>query len=1853
MPTQKFPSPPVAKKEANSTRINDSSYTINRSLLLTDPNPDHLVSWIDSLKLRVNDTLNKNEDELVQLRSNARKEDLKQKYRHQVFLEPFDRLGEALRKNEQAELPEEDEEFIEEEEQVPLFEHEDSPYPEEESEENYFAFDNKQHLPLPEEDSDIIEIISESEMQPEPTPSALYRGEEDNEDDQDEQHDDFNQFEADDWEESEEELEVNPALYRDPRQSYQVRDGRPRLTDMPMSKNYHQYEDEDESASEEYDEQEEQSDEQDPSEEQDEDSDENANVFDTANAAFNALADHGLDIFVAESATDGYRQQEVSQYPEETHSVATHHKYSDENFHGSSLHQAALIAPEDESDDAIMILSSGEEQKESEHDSEIEALADYDSEEAEAESDEEEEEAEEETEEQDNNLFAQNDFGDETNLFADIAQEALANEVDTELAIDAITDQAEINTATFTGFSDRGLSDYPADVESDGTLRGVITPAEPISAPFVDHMAEAVPVEISAPETFHLGTEAGSKVTAEDASEGSLGDADTDFKKAESPEIEVPHPSLTFPVFKTIKVEAPEILLEQLKKTEERFHIRLHAVEELESELEITRDVISDSEQINEDTINEADETSHNHTTFFDAEDESLLEEVESFKSKLIEENVSQDPEPTPEDLEDIEVTLNPQNGESEAEETFLSVISHFEEGNDHQEPSDSVIDRLEDDNITFFNEIDDIEKIEEDIEEMAKEAEAERIQEESEFEGFDASKDLSEPEETGQSQSLELEYVIVQERQIGEAIEGEEQIERPDGEVELRVEEETSMYIDAEGPVDVIQSTYVPILGISELEKEMLSEHNPVISGETGSTGSQNTDQIEEVPCVDEIKIEQIEKAQTASKSPEELIVTLEEVSFPVKVEPEETEAEVAETVEDVDVAEVTDVVMDVLDDVLQMESSEADEGVAQPSSSEPSSSDKGSGSEDNAPSIASREASSSSEGSKYQLPSQDLFVVIEPEVVEEAYVEYDMHAVVEELDTAIPSSVEEPVVRDIATVETFTSTTIIEVTGDTTMDFELPTYIVEPPEVENEMVMETFEDAVDPVIPSYIDELESMRNTPIFTQSTVSVEEVDDFYEVVEYTQMDSVGEAVSSDESTSKKRPLEEGESALSPSFKRLKSIINSKWNPLKLFSRSPSKKAQKKPIAEVNEPPVVPQLKEVNTSEGEGNISSSEEEDNNSSLDEAVPPTHDVNNDHPEVDYIEEDVITLPEESEPASHEESSAKEPFAQVENLETQGDVAVNDVQESLDIEEGFEPYTLDDIVAENKAELPSNSLSSPSSERVSVEPGVANLGSVATMDIVEIPITADLIDPEHQVYETQEPQAASPQQEQDEEMLAVGSMENSTGVYVDDEPHSLTNASDEATDEEPVVPEPAPLLQVSKEPSRETLPSDNDIVSIAENLAKLPQLPLIQESVNLGPKRHLHTLSELAKIVIKPIISHLPIPEPIPQESMDEDHIADDELGAIEESIPLISDETVPASHRTEEIPHFNIISPLSETLVTRVPTEDVVFEDTTDSESIIGDLVEGFVPQEELKEIASAENDQHLMDGDIVSEHEATGDQEPDLPIKGPEAGTVDENIPESSTQSSSVAVSRLLLIMKERALAQIETTHKLDDTESVVETVDEKKVIKPEKAEKRSKRVLPPSTRKLRSQDTEKELDDEVVKTKSPTSQEVTLKEETKLEEQKTPEKVKHEATEAIIPQRTRRRGTRRTSNDEFIEEQEPAPEPKPRRSPRKVSGNSLPKVVGAKKLLESSPTLEFSPPVPKLRTASGKWQLDLLDHPALRTRSKSPLKRTLQELSSELDEEHPRKRRTRSSVKQRIEQVTKDESSEEVRGRTRHR
>lgn len=542
--------------------------------LPNQPDPDLLVSWIDGLKNRVDDTLEKQQQELLQLRISVKKEDLKERYRHEVFLAPFDKLGELLQQQGDGK------------EEV----RGDSPYPEEqqagsgdeESEELSEALEE-------EDDDDIVEVLTEEEEQ-QPEESEEEDEDEGEEEEEDEHsvhenahhsvphalHPELSQFaeqalgaeepfEAEDYYEDEvdldmedhdgefdDELAEETNMFATPK--YQLRDGRPRLSDFPV-----QREDEDESEEESEDESEAES-----AENQELDQ---ASPGDEDDGIIVLSSDEEQKQSEAEPEVPTFQPASRLQYSE----YPTNH-LADEPEHYSEVEgsdDAAQVSEQESEQESRSENSEGESEAESGNESDGVSEAGG-NEQTGFESD--DEPAEDDTVDSSKYFATANDSLD-NNHFAGIASEALTEHVLLDLKHPL----------------DRMLSDYLADVESDG---GAFKPSSQTTEPMpiFDHNQ----IETPAPEKFDLGTLSADK-KSEDPSEGSMADADTD-KVEETQESDVPPPMPSIPVFRTVTPDSPNTTLQQLKATEKRFGIKLDAVKDLEAELGLPHSTSSDSE---------------------------------------------------------------------------------------------------------------------------------------------------------------------------------------------------------------------------------------------------------------------------------------------------------------------------------------------------------------------------------------------------------------------------------------------------------------------------------------------------------------------------------------------------------------------------------------------------------------------------------------------------------------------------------------------------------------------------------------------------------------------------------------------------------------------------------------------------------------------------------------------------------------------------------------------------------------------------------------------------------------------------------------------------------------------------------------------------------------------------------------------------------------------------------------------------------------------------------------------------------------------------------------------------------
>ncbi|KAJ8137348.1 hypothetical protein OY671_009439, partial [Metschnikowia pulcherrima] len=195
---------------------------------------------------RARDTLARQSKGLVELRKNARREELRRKYREEIDSTSFDKLGEPLKQQEM--LKNAQNQSIEAhspagslfgQENVPLasgaYEYRDSPYPEDESDENievsesevsenepFEAANRQTEVPAPNnaytsnydhDDDDIVEILSDESAAEAPEPArpqyAEYSEEEDEEESEQEVEEEYGEEVEGEIEDNEEAHEEN------------------------------------------------------------------------------------------------------------------------------------------------------------------------------------------------------------------------------------------------------------------------------------------------------------------------------------------------------------------------------------------------------------------------------------------------------------------------------------------------------------------------------------------------------------------------------------------------------------------------------------------------------------------------------------------------------------------------------------------------------------------------------------------------------------------------------------------------------------------------------------------------------------------------------------------------------------------------------------------------------------------------------------------------------------------------------------------------------------------------------------------------------------------------------------------------------------------------------------------------------------------------------------------------------------------------------------------------------------------------------------------------------------------------------------------------------------------------------------------------------------------------------------------------------------------------------------------------------------------------------------------------------------------------------------------------------------
>lgn len=1191
MSRHKFPSPPAAKKDANdteTTNIHTNASIAPNTSAIPDANPDNLVSWIDSLKLRVDKTLSQQNHELRKLRESAREEELRLKYRTHVFDEQFHQLGEYLKNQSPPQLalqlP-----YIEEEEQALVDEDEQLQFPEEESELEY----PPQDAPS-EEESDVIEIISSEEEADEWDGIERPIEAEDAQLEEEEQaleegleplvsNDDSGAelLSGESFAESEEETETHPAPAHRP--SFHLKDGRPRLSDV-ISTNYFEQADEDEEEeSEDLEEHAEEDEDEDLEEHAEEDEDEEIEDHIGHIEHPETQSEHTLGLdpeqYAEESENDNFAQ--FDSY-EEDDQEQSENEDDQANFQSLENHAPRISGHPEPEDDSIIVLSSDAESAEEKFDSEADSQSEEEAEPEEevspvlgeqpsgGESDAEAELNNESAEEDDDNYFtAIHNVADESNLFANIAQEALSD------------DQPSL--------THRIPSDYPADVESD----------EPLPPHARVMLSETIPVlqNQSDPNTFDsgnlssqfdLGTLSGPKRTEEDASEGSLADADTDYKRIDDiPEEGIPHPSLKFPVFKTVKDESLEEVLQKLRETEAKYHIKLNAVEQLKSELGISEEPEEVVEE--ENTQNEL----HLQTTFHDAlqfdslviEDlqhisneisdrglllsdlESSRPTLDSIVDEMLQKNSHEDSVELPLEKESIEAilavasTILDTHGSENENELQLQQVSNsisdlpellipIERGD--SEPEFESESKSVDTNFISSSKDGEPPSPERQPDDGKSLPSKQDIIEELVMEALDESDLMDVEPETVTSEPLSQPEVPIENVEVSHS-DSELEVQPNQSGLQFDVDQrDTNTFVDERPEVPQLEqlydeSTFIEDESLADIETELeiadveteTSEQAQTHSFEReltpwneGSEVGAVEEIVEEIEEVEEIEIHEVEILDSdETQAHQDQSEHLSEVKNPEKDSLEESneaspQPQASSSLDELDVD---------LEAELQSPVDEVDEVAEQDTLKTPSAS----------PEIEDDPLAYSS----YVKPdypilanlSQDEWEldeeasIVEPFSPEEILVTYDENTIVEAV-AAIPTSIQEPDQTELTVQEVVYALDIMtEVHGENTDEVETPTEVVEPEEQEEEVVVEVYEETTEVISPSGIVELESefeRERTPLVDSATFISEEI------IEYA-------------SESRKRKRESDDFS-SSGFKRLKKALG-RWNPLNWIAK----------------------------------------------------------------------------------------------------------------------------------------------------------------------------------------------------------------------------------------------------------------------------------------------------------------------------------------------------------------------------------------------------------------------------------------------------------------------------------------------------------------------------------------------------------------------------------------------------------------------------------------------------------------------------------------------------------------------------
>lgn len=1240
-----------------------------------------------------------------------------------------------------------------------------------------------------------------------------------------------------------------------------------------------------------------------------------------------------------------------------------------------------------------------------------------------------------------------------SNLFANIAQEALADIPSTSNALS---------------------SDYPADVESDFN-RGQVAEIEQ-SSEIIDDMVKG---NEQAEIDLH------SKTTEEQeniVSEGSLADSEADVENIQDQGIMIPKANLKYPVFKTIKQELPEVVLHKLEETEKRFHIKLHTLENLKSELGITSIEPEESDS-------------------FSATGNTIYEDAQALEDELMQDilRVAQEMAEVHEQIEAIE---NPQK----FVETEL--IFHEKENEDMNS----------EDKITYNHS-------------SSLMATLSNLNDPKEFVGLQALNILSE------NASIEPEPKT----QIVPTV-----LPRNDDSIEKDNADETDVLPNQMEPESINDIPQGIVQDENALEEEIFHDATSSLKVDRQKSTIDNecenksvSDSVPRDTCLNTSFMNTNENADSVKtnantngrKSDDECNFSQ---NFQEGITNQHTDEEMFSATDDYAENPVSDTASVIQED-LSFDSQDAENHPGQDSSNAEETLER------ERDRIFENAAEPSADFKKafceFEVSSGNKVTVIEPVTSEEVLMTFETETIVE-LKSIFPTSIEEPTEIIAETTEADVIGELIEITDNLPPDIQTPTEVIEPEDIDGEMIVESFEETTDVVLPTFIQEMESLRGTPVDR----------DVYPSFSILNKKSDDESLHDEPSRKRLSDIQEESSRI----KRPKPSLSS-FNPLKWFF--PNTKLRKKPSIPV------PRLDDVPT-ENESESSSeafieggakADQHDSSSDGEGESPIDSGVgfgNN------LIEEDTALKDEGDLFTSSEESNVVEEFMVNED---------RNEKENIKHENPTDPLEL----TKESTPLDSSEMSEPSN--------VADAKKLTHNDPKEKEEGAELpIAGTQTVLDTGEDEAKvrflsrfSPEVDGDD----------------DDDDDDFVDASGEFGNLEGkettiggfqfniIAPLSENLLNKGK-----TIMEELESLSEASNDESDEGIE--NEDMNMSSNNYEENRGSSGKEIGDEV-------------EMYKSENASNSANTSEKSLPEKEEQ------KSQKTPDNIALAPVESILA--------VFKDKVNH-----------VIKERDNRISSKANEPEVKKGPLngIESPEDNHQQELDcqIPQKGSEIPEIQQNVGKHQDDGS--------LLMQEKS------TRNVNDSDMTMHPVAEKRT-----HPKTGKRKIlgleisedstpPPRKRTLRSQ-TKHELGDE--------NAELVEHEEKNWKEEK--------PQEAEVPM------TPVLGEDLEAKNNEPA---NFFHSPLKVT-----KSRSQRKPIQehSSPTLDVPLLPGRRRVSSGKWLLDLTDHPALRTRSKSPIKRTIQQLSSDIDDEPLKRRRvTRSSKKKAEEEKTKEE---ELRGRARER